>query len=67
MHYLGFPGGSDVKESACNARDLGSILGWENPQRKEWQSTLIVLPGESPGTEEPDRLQSMGSQSAGHD
>ena len=24
---LGFPGGSDDKESACNARDLGSITG----------------------------------------
>ena len=24
---LGFPGGSDGKESACNARDLGSIPG----------------------------------------
>ena len=24
---LGFPGGSDGKESACNAGDLGSILG----------------------------------------
>ena len=24
---LGFPGGSDGKESACNMRDLGSILG----------------------------------------
>ena len=23
----GFPGGSDSKESACNARDLGSTLG----------------------------------------
>ena len=23
-----FPGGSDGKESACNARDLGSIPGW---------------------------------------
>ena len=23
----GFPGGSEVKESACNARDLGSIPG----------------------------------------
>ena len=23
----GFPGGSDSKESACNAEDLGSILG----------------------------------------
>ena len=24
---MGFPGGSDNKESTCNARDLGSILG----------------------------------------
>jgi len=24
---LGFPGGSDVKESACNMGDLGSIPG----------------------------------------
>ena len=24
-----FSGGSDSKESACNARDLGSIPGWE--------------------------------------
>ena len=26
-HLLGFPGGSESKESACNAGDLGSILG----------------------------------------
>ena len=25
---LGLPGGSDGKESACNAGDLGSIPGW---------------------------------------
>ena len=25
--FLGFPDGSDSKESACNARDLGSIPG----------------------------------------
>ena len=25
--FLGFPGGSDGKESACNVRDLGSIPG----------------------------------------
>jgi len=27
MYVLGFPGGSDGKVSACNAGDLGSILG----------------------------------------
>ena len=26
--FLGFPGDSEGKESACNAGDLGSILGW---------------------------------------
>ena len=26
--FLGFPGGSAGKESACNAGDLGSIPGW---------------------------------------
>ena len=25
---MGFPGRSDGKESVCNARDPGSILGW---------------------------------------
>ena len=28
LNHLGFPGGSDSKESSCNAGDLGSILGW---------------------------------------
>ena len=27
MHIMGFPGGSEVKASACNAGDLGSIPG----------------------------------------
>ena len=27
---MGFPGGSDGKESACTVGDLGS-LGWEDP------------------------------------
>ena len=30
---LGFPGGSDSKESACNAGDLGSIPGLGDPSR----------------------------------
>ena len=27
MPFCGFPGGSDVKESTCNAGDMGSIPG----------------------------------------
>ena len=30
----GFPGGSDGKESACNAGDLHSIPDWEDPLEK---------------------------------
>jgi len=46
----GFPGGSDGKESACNAGDLGSIceLG-RFPWRKAWQPTPVFLPGEFHG------------------
>ena len=37
--YLGFPGGSKVKASACNVGDLGSITGSGIPWRRKWQPT----------------------------
>jgi len=37
------------------------------PWRRAWKSTLVFLLGESPWTEEPDGLQSMGLQRVGHD
>ena len=37
------------------------------PWRKAWQPTPVFLPGESPRTEEPDWLQSVGSQRVGRD
>ena len=58
---MGFPGGSDGKESACNAGDLGSIPGLG--RSRAWQPTLVFLPGESLWTEEPGGLLSMGLQS----
>ena len=36
------------------------------PWRRKWQPTSVFLPGKSHGPEEPGRLQSMGSQRAGH-
>ena len=36
-------------------------------QRKAWQPTPVFLPGEIPWTEEPGRLQPLGSQRAGYD
>ena len=62
MNNNSFPGGSDGKKSACNAGDLGSILVGKIPWRRAWQPTLVFLPGESPWTKEPGRLQSMGWQ-----
>jgi len=54
---MAFPGGSDSKESTCNAGDLGfnsrvEKISW----RRAWQPTLVFLPGESPWTEEPGGL-----------
>ena len=46
----GFPGGSDGKESACNARNPGSIteLGRFHEEGK-WLPTPVFLPGEFHG------------------
>ena len=46
----GFPGGLDSKESACNVVRPGfdpwvRKISW----RREWQPTLVFLPGESHG------------------
>ena len=42
-------------------------LGWEDPLEEGMQPTPVFLPGESPWTEEPGGLQSMGSQRVKHD
>ena len=45
---MGFPGGSDGKESACNAGNLGLILGW----------------GRSPGEGKSYSLQDSGLENS---
>ena len=55
-----------VKNTPTNAedvRDVGLIPGREDPWRGAWQSTPVFVPGESPWTEGPGGLQSMGLQS----
>ena len=42
-------------------------LGWEDALEEAWQPTPVLLPGESPWTEEPGRLQFMGLQRVGYD
>ena len=66
----GFLGGSVSKKSACNAGELGSIpelgrsLGGGHGNSL---SILVFFPGESPTTERPGGLQSMGLQRVGQD
>ena len=67
---LGFPGGSSGKEPPCHGRRCkrGEFDFWVRkiPWR-EWYPTPVFLPGESPWSEEPGGLQSMGSQRVRHD
>ena len=42
-------------------------LGWEDPLEKEMAIHFRTIAWKIPWTEEPDRLQSMGSQRVGHD
>ena len=53
---MGFPGGSDSKESACNAGDLVPSLGWEGPLEKRMAAHSSILAWKIPWTEEPGRL-----------
>ena len=64
---LGFPGGSDNKESACSAEDPGLIPRQEDPLEKGMAILSSNLAWRIPWTKEPDRLQSLGSQRVGHD
>ena len=42
-------------------------LGWEDPLEKEMAIHSSTIAWKIPRTEEPGRLQSMGSQRVGHD
>ena len=43
------------------------FLGWEDPLEKEMATHSSILAWRFPWMEEPDGLQSMGSQRVGHD
>ena len=63
---MGFPGGSDGKESACNAGDQVRSLGWEDPVEKGMATYSSILAWKIPWREKPGGLQSMGLQRVGH-
>ena len=61
--FPGFPGGSDGKESACNAGNPDWIPGWvRSPGEGNGLTTPVFLPGESHG----QSLQSMELQRIRH-
>ena len=61
------PRGSEGEASVCNAEDLRSVLGREDPQAKEMATQSSTIAWKIPWMEETGRLQSMGSQKVGHD
>ena len=70
QNYWGLPGGTDGKKLACQCRrhkrlEFNPWVG-KIPWRRAWQPTPVVLPRESPWTEEPGGLQSMGLQRVKH-
>ena len=47
-----FSGGSDGKESSCNAGDLSSVPGSGNPMEKEMATHSRILAWEIPWTDD---------------
>ena len=62
-----FPGDSVVKDLPAKAEDSDSNKGRKDALEKEMATHSNILIWEIPWTEEPGRLQSMGSQRVGHD
>ena len=46
--FLGFPGGSEVKNLPAMQETWVQSLGWEDPQEEGMATTPVFLPGESP-------------------
>ena len=66
LEFIGFPCGSDGKESAHNSADLSS-LGGEDPLEKKMATHSSTLAWKIPLMEEPDGLRSAGSPRVGQD
>ena len=57
----GFPGGSVVKNLPAKQETQVQSLGGEDPLEEDMATHSRILAWEIPWTEEPGRLQSMGS------
>ena len=64
---MGYPGGSDGKESAYNGGNPSSIPGLgKSPGEGEMATHSSILAWRIPWTEEPRKLQSTGLQRFRH-
>ena len=57
----------DLPAKAGDIKMLVRFLGWEDPLEKGMATLSSILAWRIPWTEEPDRLQSTGSQRVGHE
>ena len=62
MGKASFPGGSGVKNLPTMQERCVQSMGWEDPLEKEMVTQSSILAWEIPLTEEPSRLQIMGSE-----
>ena len=60
---MGFPGGSNGKESTCNEEIQVRSLGQEDPLEKEMATYSHLLAWEISWTEEPGRLVLVAAKS----
>ena len=67
VQHLGFPGGSDSKECACNAGVLVSVPGSGSSSGEANGNPLQCSRRGISWTEESGKLQSMGLQRVRHD
>ena len=62
-----FPRGSLVKNLPANLETLLRSLGWEDPLEEGMATHSSTLAWRIPRTEEPGRLQSIGSHRVRHE
>ena len=67
MSFMGFPGGSVVKNPPAMQEMQVHFLGQEDPLEKGMATHSSILAWRIPWTEEHGGPQSMGSQRVGHD
>ena len=69
ISMMGLPGGANGKESTyqCRRQTWVQTLGGEDPLEGEMAAHSSILAWRIPRTEEPGRLQSMGSERVRHD